>query len=288
MNNDSNAAVKGGSGKPGALLRSAKRALPANLKRALSNVQRAATYLPRQCFGTITHVRTREPVAALTFDDGPTPATTPRFLALLEAHGARGTFFVIGKRAQRYPELVARIAEGGHALGNHSWDHPSFPAVSARERRRQIRAWAQTMGDAHSKLFCPPYGNQTLISRLDPLWLGWQVVAWDVSARDWTGDSAEQIAERILRRLQPGSIVLLHEALYRYEDRRFVPREATVAAVARVLEATAGRYRFVTLPELLRIGRPNREIWFQPGRADYLARLLEEPDEPPEQHVVNQ
>ncbi len=260
-------------------LRSVKRATPVNVKRLWRRVERAASYLPRQCLGTITHVHTHEPLVALTFDDGPHPATTPRFLELLEGHGARGTFFLIGKLAQRYPQLVARIVGGGHALGNHSWDHPSFPAIPARERRRQIRAWAAAVGATPPKLFRPPYGDQTLASRLDPLWLGWKVVTWNVTANDWHGDSAEQIASRVLERLRPGSIVLLHESLFRYEDARYAAREAVLQALAAVLGTAGGRYRFVTVPELLRAGRANRELWIQPGRADYLATLLGEADD---------
>src|SRR5262245_56809812 len=76
--------------------------------------------------GSIVRVATHEPAIALTFDDGPHPEETPRVLEILERHGARGTFFMVGKSARRYPEVVARAAEGGHALANHSWDHPSF------------------------------------------------------------------------------------------------------------------------------------------------------------------
>jgi peptidoglycan/xylan/chitin deacetylase (PgdA/CDA1 family) len=210
---------------------------------------------------------------ALTFDDGPNPLETPQVLHVLETHGARGTFFLLGQCAQRYPDLVARILRGGHAIGNHSWDHPSFPAIKASERRRQIRECGRALGDARVKLFRPPYGDQTVASRLDPLWLGWEVVAWSISGTDWRGDGAGTIAERILRDLHPGSIVLLHDALFRYEDARFVPRAATIAALSTVLQAAAGRFRFVTVPELLRLGEPNRELWIQPGKADYVAGL---------------
>lgn len=254
-------------------LRSIKRATPPGWRRRLRRAQRAGSYLPRQLLGTITGVKTEEPAVALTFDDGPHPVQTPQFLEVLEAHGARGTFFLLGESVRRYPELLARIVRGGHAIGNHSWDHPSFPAISARERRRQIRECWRVLGGVHPKLFRPPYGDQTLFSRLDPLWLGWKVVTWSISGTDWRGDNAENIAARILQGLRPGSIVLLHDALFRYEDDRFVSREATLGALALVLESAADRYRFVTVPELLRLGRPQREFWVQPGRADYLATL---------------
>ncbi|HEX7043442.1 MAG TPA: polysaccharide deacetylase family protein [Burkholderiales bacterium] len=262
-----------GGGAPRGLWDALKHSVPPGARRALRRAGRAASFVPRQCLGTITHVHTREPLVALTFDDGPHPESTPRFVEALEAHGARATFFVIGELARRYPELVARLRAGGHALGNHSWDHASFPAISRAERRAQLRAWVEAVGDARPQLFRPPYGNQTLLTHLEVRRQGWEVVTWSVVARDWTGDGAEAIASRVLRGLRPGAIVLMHERLHRYEDARYAARESVLAALIEVL-ATAGRsYRFVTVPELLRAGRPNREIWIQPGQADYLARL---------------
>src|SRR5689334_2752026 len=75
--------------------------------------------------GSLIRVATREPAIALTFDDGPDPRETPRVLDILKRHGARGTFFMVGKSVEQYPEIVARAAAAGHALANHSWDHPS-------------------------------------------------------------------------------------------------------------------------------------------------------------------
>jgi peptidoglycan/xylan/chitin deacetylase (PgdA/CDA1 family) len=255
----------------GALARSVKQALPGPLRDAARRARRAATWLPRRLIGTVTGVRTDQAVAALTFDDGPDPRATPRLLELLEAHGARATFFLIGRAAERHPALVERIAAGGHAIANHSYDHRSFPQLRARERRAQIRAWQRACGGA-SRLLRPPYGDQTLLSRLDPLWLGWEVVTWDICGKDWRGEDAGTIAERILEELHPGAIVLLHDSLYHCEDERFVSREPTIEAVARVLEA-APQYRFVTVPELLRLGPARRELWVQPGEPDYLENL---------------
>ncbi|MFL6646979.1 MAG: polysaccharide deacetylase family protein [Sulfurifustaceae bacterium] len=236
-------------------------------------LKRVASYIPRHLIGTVTSVETTEPAIAFTFDDGPHPRQTPQFLDTLESRGARGTFFLLGYMAERYPELVARIRRGGHAIGNHSWNHPSFPAISAAERRRQIRACGRALGEIKPALFRPPYGDQTVLTRLDPLWLGWEVITWSISGTDWRGDGADSIAGRILTCLRPGSIVLLHDALFRYEDVRYTSRDATLKALTVVLDTAASQYRFVTVPELLRLGRPNRELWIQPGQADYLARL---------------
>ena len=91
----------------------------------------------RRAVGTITHVATDSRAVALTFDDGPDPRTTPRVLQLLEDFGVRATFFMVGDSAARAPALVREVAAAGHAIGNHSWSHPPFPATSGRDRRRQ-------------------------------------------------------------------------------------------------------------------------------------------------------
>jgi peptidoglycan/xylan/chitin deacetylase (PgdA/CDA1 family) len=88
-------------------------------------LRRAGGAIVRQAVSTITHVSTNEPLAALTFDDGPDPLYTPRVLEILQKHRAQATFFMVGQTALRHPDLVQLVARGGHAIGNHSWDHPS-------------------------------------------------------------------------------------------------------------------------------------------------------------------
>jgi len=103
-------------------------------------LRRKALRLTRSALGTITHVETARPVAALTFDDGPDPVSTPLVLDLLERHGAKATFFILGKHAALYPGLVKRIAESGHAVANHSFDHGRFPSLGHRDRIAQMKA----------------------------------------------------------------------------------------------------------------------------------------------------
>jgi len=76
--------------------------------------------VPAHFIGTVTHVSTKDPVAALTFDDGPHPVFTPLLLEILGRHQARATFFMVGKTAGMYPELVRQVASEGHAIGLHS------------------------------------------------------------------------------------------------------------------------------------------------------------------------
>ena len=96
--------------------------------------------LARKVVGTVTHFATDNTIAALAFDDGPHPEYTPRLLDILEKYKVRATFFMIGKGAIEHPSIVKRIAQSGHAIGNHSWDHASFTTIRGKERREQIRA----------------------------------------------------------------------------------------------------------------------------------------------------
>ncbi len=180
---------------------------------------------------------------------------------------------MVGESANRYPELVRRIADAGHAIGNHSWDHPSFPAITRQERVKQIRACEEAIGTNGAKLFRPPFGNQNVASRLDALWLGYRVVTWNVVGHDWKDDSPEVIFDRLARRLSPGCIMLLHDALFTTENERFASREPTIGAVHSLLKRYGRDYRFVTVTELLRIGRAEKTWWHEPGDAVYLAGL---------------
>ena len=127
--------------------------------------------------GSVIRVSTAEPAIALTFDDGPHPEDTPRLLDVLERHGAKATFFVVGKSARDHPDLIERIAGAGHALGNHTWDHLSMPSLTGRFRRRQLAWTEEVLGSHSSGLFRPPYGEQSLGSRLDAARLGLRLPA---------------------------------------------------------------------------------------------------------------
>lgn len=230
----------------------------------------SASALP---LGSIIRVATREPVLALTFDDGPHPEDTPPLLELLERHGARATFFMVGKSARRWPDLVKRVADGGHAIGNHTWDHQSMPLLTGRYRRKQIEWCAEALSPHGTRLFRPPYGEQSLGSRLDALRAGHDVVCWDVIAEDWRDDPPEALVKRVYRRLRRGSIVLFHDTLYTTVEEDWKDRRPMRAAVEQLLVDLKDRYRFVTVPELLKLGRPFRWHWYQPARLDWLERV---------------
>jgi peptidoglycan/xylan/chitin deacetylase (PgdA/CDA1 family) len=213
--------------------------------------------------GTITHVATDEPVAALTFDDGPHHTYTPLLLKILEKYRVRATFFMVGETAYRQKDLVRQVAQSGHVIGVHTWDHRPFLSINSWERRRQIRACQKAIEPFGQRLFRPPWGEQSLMSRLDALLLGYQVITWNVVAEDWLNIKPEDMAERLIRNIKPGSIVLLHEAIYRsiFAEPQY-DRQAMLRAIDIFFARIGDRFRFVTVPELLKCGRPHRENWY--------------------------
>lgn len=220
---------------------------------------------------SVVAFRSSGPVAALTFDDGPDPRYTPRLLDVLDRHGARATFFMIGRAAERCPDVVEEVARRGHCVANHTYSHPSLPRLPGRERRAEIRRCGRALEPHGRHLFRPPKGHQTPATRLDVLRCGFETVGWSVAAEDWLPREPEAIADRVLAQLAPGSIVLLHDGLWDPESRAAADRSRTVDAVDLLLERCVGRFRFRTLPTLLRAGTPVREAWFHrpPGPREH-------------------
>jgi peptidoglycan-N-acetylglucosamine deacetylase len=237
-------------------------------------VQGLFSIATRSVIGTITSVTTHEPIAALTFDDGPDPEYTPRLLDLLEKYQARATFFMVGEAAQAHPELVRRIAHAGHAIGNHSWNHPSFPVISGHERRAQIRACARAIAPYGERLFRPPYAEQNIASRIDALLLGYKVVMFDAWSDDWCGGDPETVARQLEQRIHPGGVIVLHDRLSDALDDSYFDRTRMLKAVEIFLDRVSERFRFVTLPELLRCGRVRRELWYKKSDLELLNKLF--------------
>lgn len=231
--------------------------------------RRLLRLLRTPALGTITHVQTAEPVAALTFDDGPDPATTPRVLEVLARHGAKATFFVLGKNAAHHRRLIAEMADAGHVIANHSFDHPRFPTVRRGTRIAQMRACEAATAPHGKKLFRPPRGLQSIRSRLDALRLGYKVVTWNVVAQDWENRAPEWTLNLLETEVKPGSIVLLHDVIYDADCPEAVDRRPMLAALDAFLSRNRPGLSYVTVPELLSRGRPHYARWFVRSDADW-------------------
>lgn len=235
--------------------------------------KRLAGKVSRRIAGTITHVRTGEPLAALTFDDGPDPVATPRLLQILEKHGAKATFFMSGENAAAHPEVLAAVRAAGHAIGNHSWDHPSFPLISFREKIGQIRRCQRVIGSGGMRLFRPPYGHQSAACQFAARLAGYRIVTWNAVIPDWLDHDAAWLADEAAKQLRTGGIILMHDGLIDFGDKRYRDRRPTLDAVGMILSRFAGQYEFVTVPDLIRRGRPARLNWFMKPDVGFLNTL---------------
>ena len=152
---------------------------------------------------------------ALTFDDGPDPEVTPRVLDLLEAHGARATFFCIAERARAHPDLVREIARRGHLVENHSCGHrATFPMLGLGGIRREIAAAQESLTDLTGRpprFFRPPAGLRNPL--LDPVLhdLGLRLVSWTRRGYDTNRSDVEEVRQLLLRSLAAGDILLMHD-----------------------------------------------------------------------------
>jgi peptidoglycan/xylan/chitin deacetylase (PgdA/CDA1 family) len=173
---------------------------------------------------------------ALTFDDGPDPEITPRVLDLLDAAGARGSFFVVGERAERHPRLVAEAARRGHAVENHTLRHsPHFPWYGVRRLTRELaaaNAQIESLTGRRPAFFRAPAGLRSPL--LDPV-----LAALDLSLVSWTRrgfDAVRSDSGAVWRRLapavRPGAILLLHDG---------PGQRAVLEVLPRVLDAAAAR-----------------------------------------------
>jgi len=249
------------------------------IAKAVKPFRRIVGKMARRMIGTIVSVETRDCVAALTFDDGPHPEFTGSVLDVLERHRARATFFMLGENVRQHPEIVRRVVDGGHAIANHSWDHPSFPLLKHSERYKQIRDCADAIAPyGGTRLFRPPYGHQTVSSRLDALLLGYSVVMGDAVAEDWWPRDATWMAKKLVNGIKPGSIVILHDRISRsVQEAPQHDRRPMITALDMALDQLSGRVRFVTVPELLTHGKPVRSYYFPAPPQEMLVRLNQHP-----------
>jgi peptidoglycan/xylan/chitin deacetylase (PgdA/CDA1 family) len=175
-----------------------------------------APFLPRFSFylPIISSGHTGRQVVALTFDDGPDPATTPPLLRLLGVQGVPATFFVIGRRAAAYPDLIRAILDAGHSIGNHSFNHDPFVGFKGQERIAEEVLMTQRVLDdlgVTPLVFRPPMGvtYPGLGKVLRELGLG--TVTFSCRAFDRGNRSIGHLAERILGKARGDDIIMLHD-----------------------------------------------------------------------------
>ena len=151
---------------------------------------------------------------ALTFDDGPTPGVTTTILDELKRRGLKATFFVIGERVAAFPQIVTKVVEDGHEIGNHTFNHINLNNSSEASTKDEILTTQEALRkifDYHPRWMRPPYGAISQ-KNLDVVHqLGLQAVLWDVDSLDWQQPDPSKAANTVVRQTRPGSIVLCHD-----------------------------------------------------------------------------
>ena len=198
---------------------------------------------------------------ALTFDDGPEPGQTELILQVLARYKIHATFFMIGEKVKRHPELVAAVRQSGqHLIGNHSWDHPNFHAITVQEQAQEVQAGQAALSDALTlKLFRYPYGNASCETNTLLKAQGYRIVGWHIDSCDWAFDRDGSVDDKealecgvlsvykndyvghVLAtvRAHRGGIVLMHEI-----------HPHTIASLETIIQALlADGYTFGTLDE---------------------------------------
>jgi len=181
---------------------------------------------------------------ALTFDDGPVPGWTERYLRALEAAGAPATFFMVGRQAEAYPALVKAVQAGGHQVASHSWRHADLSKATREAIEEDLLRTAtvlQAITGRPVEYFRPPYGavGPNLMAVAAKLEL--KMVTWNIDPRDWSRPAPEVIIEHVMSRIGDGNIILLHESL-----------SGTLAALPRLIERLRSQgYELVTVSDLM-------------------------------------
>lgn len=175
--------------------------------------ERLLRLLPRRC--VVTTGPRADNALYLTFDDGPHPEHTPRLLDLLARHDARATFFLIGSNAQKHRDIARRIVEEGHALGNHSWDHPHFDRLSRAAQWEQIErteALLQSIDGRCTHDFRPPRGVAPPRLLLDCAARGTRLAYWSYDSLDYSQRPPEALlATMAAHPVRAGDVVLMHD-----------------------------------------------------------------------------
>jgi peptidoglycan-N-acetylglucosamine deacetylase len=203
---------------------------------------RSGFYLKAFCKG-----KTSEKIITLTFDDGPDAVITPKVLAILEKHHIQATFFIIGKKAKKNSALLKLIIGKGYIAGLHSYSHGFFFDFYTKRNMEQdlLKTEEVIMCNTGKKplLFRPPYGvtNPTLANTVKNL--DYKVIGWSVRSLDTTIKNAEKVTKRIIRKLHPGAVILMH-------DTQDITPEALEQVIIRAKEMG---YRFVGIEEMFGI-----------------------------------
>jgi peptidoglycan-N-acetylglucosamine deacetylase len=187
-------------------------------------------------------------VVALTFDDGPWPVSTLAILDILQKENIKATFFCLGRSIHNHPELLQSVAQAGHVLGNHSWNHPysrMSPKVAQAEIDNTTNLMIQTVG-IKPELFRPPGGKLSNGLAAYAASRKYGIILWnDLSGDDQRKTTPAMEIKNVLNSVRPGAVVLMHDG---------GGKHPTVQALPKIIAGLKQKgYSFVTVPELLKL-----------------------------------
>lgn len=200
---------------------------------------------PRKPGLRVSRVQTPEMLVALTFDDGPSSAHTPRVLDILHRYGAKGTFFVLGSNAKRCSSIVARAAAEGHEVGVHTWSHINMARSSMSKIDSEVSRTSDVIRSITGKtplVMRPPYGATTagIVRHMYDSY-GMRSILWDVDTQDWRKPGVSTVINRAVNKAKPGSIILVHDI-----------HASTLAAIEGIVTGLQARgFKLVTVSQLM-------------------------------------
>lgn len=178
---------------------------------------------------------------AITFDDGPNPEYTEELLEGLKERGVKATFFLLGKEVETYPEIVKKIHEDGHLIGTHSYEHVNLSNLcdtAAIEQVDKTNNAIYNITGEYPQYIRPPFGCWKCNLDYETTMIE---VLWDVDPLDWKTDNSDVITKRVVDKVHPDDIILLHDA-----------SESSVKAAFKIIDDLQGQgYTFVTVEELI-------------------------------------
>jgi len=197
-------------------------------------------------FDIVSQIKSRGKVVCLTIDDGPCPEDTPRILDLLDRYEAKAVFFMIGQRAEAYPDLVRQVVARGHELGTHTYTHPlaDFWCAGYRRTRDEVESGLKVLEAAGAKVrwYRSPAGIKNFWLRRVLTQFNLRGMAWSIRSGDALGRCTDSVVERVFKELKPGAIILMHEG-------PTVSPQVRVHAIERVLRGLRERGYRCVLPD---------------------------------------
>ncbi|MBA4538547.1 polysaccharide deacetylase family protein [Bacillus aquiflavi] len=206
----------------------------------------------QQEFPNIVVIRGIGNKIALTFDDGPSAKYTPQILNVLKKYNVKATFFMMGAKVSKYPYIVKRVAQEGHAIGNHTYWHPNLGKATVEQMKWEIAETEKALNKIvgiKPKLFRPPFGSLTREQTIELGKLNLTTVMWSVDSNDWKQLPAEQIKNNVLNHIHPGAVVLFHDGGHWTQD-----LSGTVEALELIIpKLQEDGFTFVTIPQLFHL-----------------------------------